>query len=186
MATTTTDSNGNYFFNGVQAGTYVVKVNEGNPLPGYIQTGDPDQPGIPCTTCDGTDSAIVLAADQQYLTSDFGYKPTGAGIIGDKVFEDISNDGVFNGSDAGIPNVTVWLYVDANNNGVIDAGDPLAATTASDASGDYSFINLATGTNYLVKVDKTDPDIQTYFNTNMTRPHRPTSSARRRSLLRRT
>ena len=39
------------------------------------------------------------------------------------------------------------------------------ATTASDASGDYSFTNLATGYNYLVKVDKTDPDIQTYFNT---------------------
>ena len=42
---------------------------------------------------------------------------------------------------------------------------PLVATTTSSGSGDYSFTSLAAGYSYLVKVDKTDPDIQSYFNT---------------------
>ncbi len=164
LATTTTDANGNYSFPGLVAGTYVVEVNNGNPLPGTVQTGDPDQPGVPCTTCDNRHT-VVLATDQQYLDADFGYRPTGSASIGDKVFEDISNNGLFDtGVDFGIPNVTVWLYEDSNNDGVIDAGDALVATTVSNVNGDYLFSNLAPGFNYLVKVDKNDPDIQTYFN----------------------
>ncbi|MBX2998998.1 MAG: carboxypeptidase regulatory-like domain-containing protein [Caldilineaceae bacterium] len=163
LATTTTDANGNYYFPGLVAGTYVVEVNSGAPLPGTVQSGDPDQPGVTCMTCDNRHT-VNLATDQQYLTADFGYRPTGAGIIGDKVFEDIANDGVFNAGDVGIANVTVWLYEDGNNNGVIDAGDALVATTQSNGSGDYFFNNLATGFNYLVRVDRTDSDIQAFFN----------------------
>ena len=82
------------------------------------------------------------------------------------MFEDIGNDGYFDsGTDFGINNVTVWLYEDSDNNGVIGAGDALVATTTSSGSGDYSFTSLAAGYSYLVKVDKTDPDIQSYFNT---------------------
>ncbi len=159
LATTTTDADGHYYFPGLTAGTYVVEVNNGAALPGTVQTGDPD------ATLDNKHT-VNLATDQQYLTADFGYKPTGSGSIGDKVFEDIGNDGSFDaGADFGIPNVTVWLYEDSNNNGVIDAGDALVATTQSDSNGDYLFSNLATGFNYLVKVDKTDADIQTYFDT---------------------
>jgi uncharacterized repeat protein (TIGR01451 family) len=156
LLTTTTDASGNYFFNGLQPGTYVVKVTQ---PANTIQTYDEDGLGT------ANQSQVTLALDQQHLTADFGYRPTGTATIGDKVFEDISNDGVFNGSDVGIPNVTVWLYEDSNNNGIIDAGDALVATTGSDGNGDYSFPNLASGFNYLVKVDKTDPDIQTFFNT---------------------
>ncbi len=163
LQTTTTDANGNYFFPGLVAGTYVVEVNNGAALPGTTQTGDPDS-ACPSAGCNNRHT-VTLSTDQQYLTADFGYKPTGAGVIGDKVFEDVGNDGVFDGADAGIPNVTVWLYEDSNNDGVIDAGDALVATTASNASGDYSFTGLATGYNYLVKVDQSDPDIQAYFNT---------------------
>ncbi|HOV47861.1 MAG TPA: SdrD B-like domain-containing protein [Anaerolineae bacterium] len=156
LATTTTDSNGNYYFPGLVAGTYVVEVNNGAALPGTTQTGDPD------ATLDNRHT-VTLVTDQQYLTADFGYKPTGTASIGDKVFEDIANNGVFDAGDTGIPNVTVWLYEDSNNNGVIDTGDALVATTQSNASGDYLFSTLAAGYNYLVKVDKTDADIQTYF-----------------------
>jgi len=158
LATTTTDANGNYYFLGLTAGTYVVKVNDGITPAGYTQTGDPDG------TIDNAHT-VILALDEQYLSADFGYQPTGSGVIGDKVYEDIGNDGAFNGADVGIPNVTVWLYEDTNGNGVIDAEDALVATTSSDGNGDYSFTGLATGYNYLVKVDTNDPDIQTYFNT---------------------
>ncbi len=158
LATTTTDANGNYYFPGLTAGTYVVEVNNGAALPNTVQTGDPD------ATLDNRHT-VTLATDQQYLSADFGYRPTGTGVIGDKVFEDIGNDGSFDaGTDFGIPNVTVWLYEDSNSNGVIDVGDALVATRQSNATGDYSFTGLATGYSYLVKVDKNDPDIQSYFN----------------------
>ncbi len=156
LATTTTDADGHYYFPGLTAGTYVVEVNNGAALAGTTQTGDPDG------TFDNRHT-VVLTTDQQYLSADFGYEPAGAGVIGDKVFEDIGNDGSFDGADVGIPNVTVWLYEDSNDNGVIDAGDALVATTQSNATGDYSFTGLATGFDYLVKVDKTDPDVQAYF-----------------------
>ena len=130
-------------FTGLIAGTYVVKVNDGTP-PAGLHPDRRSRSATACTTCDSTDSAS-LAANQQYLTADFGYKPTGTATIGDKVFEDIGNDGVFNaGTDAGIASVTVWLYEDTNGNGVIDAGvDALVATTTSNGNGNYSFTNLA-------------------------------------------
>lgn len=159
LATTTTNANGNYYFNGLEAGTYVVKVNNGMALTGTTQTGDPDASKDNTTT-------VTLATDQQWLTADFGYRPTGTSSIGDKVFEDVGNDGLFtSGTDTGIANVTVWLYEDTNGDGIISPGmDALVAETATNATGDYSFPDLANGFNYLVEVDKSDADIQTYFN----------------------
>ncbi|RIL10424.1 hypothetical protein DCC79_08055, partial [bacterium] len=82
----------------------------------------------------------------------------------DKVFDDKNADGTFNGSDAGIPSVTVWLYEDTNGNGVIDSGtDALVATTTTDGTGGYSFAGLATGIKYIADVDQTDADIASYF-----------------------
>ena len=62
---------------------------------------------------------------------------------------------------------TVRLYVD-DGDGVIDAGDALAATTTTDAAGLYSFIGLASNTYYVVVDSMTlsaDPNVwaeQTY------------------------
>jgi uncharacterized repeat protein (TIGR01451 family) len=158
LATTTTDASGHYYFPGLTAGTYVVKVNDGATPAGYTQTADPDG------TVDNMHT-VVLTTDEQYLAADFGYRPAGTATIGDKVFEDVGKDGVFTpGSDSGIPNVTVWLYEDGNGNGAIDAGDALVATAQSDSNGDYLFSNLAAGFSYLVKVNQSDPDLQSYFN----------------------
>lgn len=159
--TTTTDSTGFYQFTGLLAGTYTVKVLSGVPA-GYTQTGDPDEVGT-CVTCNGQ-STVTLAANEKKLDRDFGYKPGGTGSVGDKVFDDKNADGSFNGTDAGIPNVTVWLYEDTNGNGVIDVGtDALVATTTSNGSGDYSFTGLATGIKYIADVNQADPDVASYF-----------------------
>ena len=162
--TAVTDANGQYLFTGLTAGTYTVAVpnpGSGGVPSGYTLTADPD--GTPATTT----YTKTLGTNEIYLGADWGYKPGGTGVIGDKVFEDIGNDGAFNsGTDVGIPNVTVWLYVDLNGDGVITPGvDVQIASTQSNASGYYSFTGLAEGFSYLVKVDTADPDIQTYFNT---------------------
>ena len=148
IGTQTTSASGFYQFTGLGASTYCV---------------DPVGPAG-YTLTQGTDpTQVTLTLGQKRLDVDFGYKPVGAGSIGDTVFDDKGNDGTFNGTDVGIPNVTVNLYEDTNGNGVIDAGDALIGTTSTGASGVYSFPNLAEGLSYIVDVDQADPDIATYF-----------------------
>ncbi len=160
-ATAVTDANGKYLFSGLGAGSYTVSVpaaGSGGVPTGYTLTADPDG-GAATATFNKT-----LATNEILLGADWGYQPTGTASIGDKVFEDIGNDGAFtSGTDAGIANVTVSLYEDSNKDGVIDAGDALVATAVTNSSGDYLFSNLAAGANYLVKVDKADADIASYF-----------------------
>ena len=150
-ATAVTDANGNYLFTGLTAGSYTVSVSTPS---GYTPTAVTSP------------ANLTLATNEQRLNVDFGYRPGGTGSIGDLVYKDIANDGVFNGVDAGIPNVTVWLYEDSNGNGAIDSGDLQVASTTTNGSGIYSFAGLATGLSYIVDVDETDPDLATAFNPN--------------------
>jgi len=158
IRSTTTNSNGMYYFNGLEPGTYVVKVNDGTTPSGYTQTYDPD------ASVDNMHT-VSLALNQQYLTADFGYRPTGTAVIGDLVYEDVGNDGSHTpGVDTGIAAVTVDLYEDSNGDGILQPGtDQLVASTVTDSNGLYSFINLPSEYDFLVKVDKVDPDIKTYF-----------------------
>jgi uncharacterized repeat protein (TIGR01451 family) len=162
VAQTTTDANGNYFFPGLNPGDYVVRVDASNfdpggPLAGFNQTFDPDN--------DVDDQhPITLSENQQYLLADFAYQPAGAGSIGDRVFEDLNDNGVSNAGEPGIEGVTVSLYVDIDGDGLYTPGvDAFVATTVTDADGLYSFDNLAEGFNYLVLVDPADSAIVDYF-----------------------
>ncbi|MFV9505937.1 MAG: SdrD B-like domain-containing protein, partial [Oscillochloridaceae bacterium umkhey_bin13] len=58
------------------------------------------------------------------------------------------------GSEPGIPGVTVRLFQDVNNDGLIDSRDPLISTAFTLNNGTYEFLNLANGTYYVV-VDRT-------------------------------
>jgi hypothetical protein len=160
LATTTTDANGAYLFAGLNAGTYTVVVTDtAGKLTGYTATYDFDGIGTQ------NQAAVTLAEDQVQLAVDFGYLPGGSGAIGDQLFEDVNNNGVQDPSEPFINKaVTVNLYVDSNGDGLLDAGDLLIATTASDAAnGTYGFTGLAEGLSYLVQVDTTDQDLIDYF-----------------------
>ncbi len=157
LQTKVTGADGSYLFSGLDAGTYVVKVHSGVPA-GYTLTGDPD------VTVDG-EHTVNLAFNQTYTTADFGYHPSGTGSIGDQIFEDVGNDGIYNaGPDTGIGGVTVSLYKDSNNDGVYTAGvDPLVATTTSNGSGVYTFSGLPQGFSYLALVNPADSALATHF-----------------------
>lgn len=104
-------------------------------------------------------------------TLDFGFLPTFYSL-GNRVWFDsgagtggIPNDGIRNGSEPGINNVTVNLYLDSNDDGIPDGG--VIATDTTDANGYYRFDNLAAGTyivevvppaGYTSTVDAGDPD----------------------------
>ncbi len=154
LKSTTTDSNGQYLFTGLSAGTYVVKVT---PPASYTPTYDLDGIGT------ANQATVTIIANQVLLTADFGYKPGGTGVIGDQVFNDQNKDAAFNGSDTGISNVTMKLYRDLNGNGLVDATDALVTTTTTNGSGIYSFTGLATGLNYAVVADQSSAGFTAFY-----------------------
>ncbi len=168
IATTTTDENGNYYFPGLDpTATFSVTVDPSTLPGGIVPTVDPDG-GLDNTSM--TDlSATPNGID---LTQDFGYEPTpgSEGSIGNLVWLDNNADGVNDGpagpdgvagtddDEPGIEGVTIDLYEDTNGNRVVDPGEPLVASTVTDANGNYLFPNLPTnngaGVDYIV--DLTD------------------------------
>jgi parallel beta-helix repeat protein len=75
-------------------------------------------------------------------------------VISGTIYEDVNGDSVL-GDAVARPNVSVRIYADANNNGVVDTGDTYLSDTTTDASGAYSF-SVSTdisGNNFLVVVN---------------------------------
>ncbi|MBW8011625.1 MAG: hypothetical protein FVQ83_10360, partial [Chloroflexi bacterium] len=156
IATDITDASGDYGFSSLPDGNYIVVVDESGLPAGYSQTQDPDEGGI-CSTCDGQGQASVSPDDD---TVDFGYQPTGTGSIGDTVFQDDNANSIEDSGESGIPDITVTLYEDSNNDGSIDGGDAIVDFTFTDSNGNYTFSNLPAG-NYLVDVATNDADLPT-------------------------
>lgn len=143
--TTVTDATGFYSFTGLATGNYRVLVRTST-LPGGsgTQTGDPDQPGILCTTCDNQNTAARVltlsngnAADDDFTNNNFGYS------IGNVVFgtlwEDYDGDGVRDPGEPALSGITVDL-----TNGVCTVGTTCPRVT-TDANGRYRFVNVANG-----------------------------------------
>ena len=177
LATDTTDINGNYLFEGLNPGDYIVYVpsvnfDPGMPLETYNNsTGngvapDPDDDandddnGEP----DGSDGVVAqvvsLASNGEptddgdtnpnsNLSVDIGfYQPMS---LGDTVWFDENNNGTNDVIEVGISNVVVELYADSDTPGT-DA--PLAMDT-TDGSGTYLFEDLVPG-DYVVYVPSTN------------------------------
>ena len=132
----TTDADGHYLFDQLQAGDYTITVS--NLPPGMAQTADPDGVNDNTTT-------LGLAGGATNLDQDFGY--TGTGSIGDTIWNDADGDTTQNSGETGLAGVTVTLTADLNNDGVMDT-----VTTTTDANGNYHFDNLPAD-NYTITVD---------------------------------
>ena len=140
IATTTTDTDGNYSFTRLPAGDYTVKVTKAGAIANLDQTEDPD------STKDNTSGTITLNADNPVQENiNFGYVKKHA--ISGNVYLDQNRDKTKNTGDLPQGGVTVKL---------VDASGAVVATTTTDADGNYSFTGLNDGT-YTVQVDKTGP-----------------------------
>ncbi|WP_287904492.1 SdrD B-like domain-containing protein [Chloroflexus sp.] len=82
------------------------------------------------------------------LTLDFGFfEPL---TLGDLVWNDLNNNGLFETGEPGIDGVRVELYLDGNGNGQVDTGEFVAFTTTA-GGGLYTFSDLIEG-NYIVRI----------------------------------
>ena len=141
ISTRNTDLNGQYSFADLTNGTYYLKVNTAM-LPVDVEitpTVDPD-------TDSDSRTQVVLSNGGSSLNNNFGYQNSGA--IAGTIFRDSPVVGIFEAfNDPKLAAVTVGLYSDSGYTSLI-------STTTTDASGNYSFIDLTDGT-YYVKVDVT-------------------------------
>lgn len=151
VATTVTDANGNYIFTGLPASTdYIVGIT---PPAGMLLTtttgttsgnattnSDFSQTTYKTTTVNsGTAGTQITGVDAGLVT-----QSNVAASLGDKVWLDLNANNIQDAGEPGVAGVTVNLYRDANNDGVIngtEASTPYAITK-TDAFGNYIFNNL--------------------------------------------
>lgn len=128
-STTTTDSNGKYQFTNLGPGAYTVTEVQ---QPGWTQTFGP------------ASYAITASSGQNVSNKDFGNFELGV-ICGTK-FEDETGNGY---SPDDTPLAGTKIYLDANNNGVLNSGEQYTYTAAD---GSYHFSGLPKGTYHVREV----------------------------------
>jgi uncharacterized repeat protein (TIGR01451 family) len=169
VASQTTTATGLYLFDNLAPGQYVVRVT---PPTSYrsstdiVSTTNPnndtdnDDNGIvsglvvasnPVTLTSHGEPAVAVDADDTSgnLTIDFGfYQPL---RLGNLVFEDIANNGVFDAGDSPLASATVALFQSDGTTPAVDADGVAVASQTTTATGLYLFDNLAPG-QYVVRV----------------------------------
>lgn len=143
--TATTDVNGHYAFDKLNAGNYTVRV-DGSSLPaGLVQTFDRDGLGS------ANEATAVLAMGEDSVTWDFGYRGTGS--ISGRLWEDGNSSGQLDSGESNLTGWTVkitWLGPD----GVLGSADDIVFTVTTDSEGKYSLIGLPFGDYQIESIPK--------------------------------
>ncbi|MBL4659474.1 MAG: hypothetical protein JKY19_03890, partial [Alcanivoracaceae bacterium] len=135
IQTTTSDSNGDYMFTGLEQAYYYVEVDS-TTLPGTpTQIGDPDETTGVCATCDDiwqdptADISLLTETTVNMTEINFGYD-VNAALFG-MIFEDKDGDG---NQDPGELPLVGWEvhFVDANGTLIV----------FTDANGEFVFVDL--------------------------------------------
>ncbi|MFN7977834.1 MAG: SdrD B-like domain-containing protein [Vicinamibacterales bacterium] len=163
LATTTTNGSGNYLFTGLAPGNYFVEVDRATgPLTGYLSSTDIASSANPNNDLNNDDNGVTLTAGavrsgvvtlsvlgepindgdsdaNSNLSVDFGF--VRAVSLGNLVWADANDNGLVDPGEPGIGGVTVRL--------IASDGVTVLATTTTDASGHYLFAGLLPGTYYV-------------------------------------
>jgi hypothetical protein len=170
LATTVTDANGNYIFTNLPPSTnYKIKVIP--PSGTVFSTSTATTAGNTTTNSDveesltasnyGTTSTVNTGAAGTQITGiDAGIvsQAVNTASLGDKVWNDLNNNGTQDVGEPGIAGVTVNLYEDVNGDGVLTGGELLSVrTTITDVFGNYIFNNLVVTANNKWQVEFAQP-----------------------------
>ena len=139
VGTTTTDANGKYAFTNLVPGTYLVGFETTTNLHlSPKDSGSDDAEDSDADPDTGYSDPVTLGSGEENWTLDAGMYELAR--LGDYVWLDTNGDGIQDSTEAGISNVTVYLYGAASN---------VQASTTTDASGYYAFTNLVPGTYFV-------------------------------------
>jgi len=146
----TTLASGSYLFNDLRPGEYYLEfvVSSGYTitLQNQEDDGELDSDADPET---GIVDTLLFQSGTVDSSIDAGFFLFGS--IGDLVYYDLNGNGVQNPSDRGVPNVTIDLHKDFNDNGIVDSGDPYMGSDTTQAAGSYLFEKLPDSV-YLVTI----------------------------------
>jgi len=135
---TTTDSDGKYIFNNLDAGDYCIEFSN---LPnGFVATtqdvGGDDTKDSDADTNTLKSTKTTLDAGENDMSWDLGIY-NGKASIGDLVWNDINKNGIQDSGEAGIKDITAILYQSDCTTEI--------NSTKTDINGKYIFDNLDTG-----------------------------------------
>lgn len=135
LATVTTAGGGLYRFDAFAPGAYRVSFDAPAPLlRSALDAGNNDAADSDADPASGL-TALFLTASTGQLTLDAGvYR---RGLLAGVCFHDANANGLRDNAEVGMGGWTIFL--DQDNNGQLDAGEP---STLTDAGGSYSFIDL--------------------------------------------
>ncbi len=168
----TTDASGHYLFENVPEGDFFVVVAPENfdgdsalegffPTTGPSVSGNSDEDnkdhGVNTTSfkIQGVSSSIVTLTengeptsdgddDLGNLTLDFGFYDPPTVSLGDLIWLEVVEDGIYNTGDgeSGLSRVELELYEDTDNSGDLSTGDELIDVQITDENGKYLFAGL--------------------------------------------
>ncbi|MGC9516467.1 MAG: SdrD B-like domain-containing protein [Methanomicrobiales archaeon] len=152
VRSTTTSGNGNYLFNDIDPGDYIVEFVK--PV-GYVfsppNQGTDDEIDSDADPTTGRTATITLYSGASELKWDAGmYQPA---EIGDLVWNDLNVNGDIDPGEQGLAGVTVNLYT--------QSGIQINSTT-TDANGNYLFTNLIPGQYFLEFIKPAGYNISPY------------------------
>ncbi len=145
IATTLTDSLGNYVFTSLSSGSYTVRVVAANGSDGLADRYPAYSPSYDFDnhTVGGSDgnpdgiAAVSLGVGQPRLDVDFGYF---AASLSGTAWNDMNANNVVDHNEIGVANVPVTLT------GTDDHGQQVSRSGVSLADGSYQFVGLRAGT----------------------------------------
>lgn len=136
--TTKTDGSGYYIFNGLNFGSYRIAVTLPATYTFAPQDAASDNIDSDVNTTTGQSGIFMLAAGESNVSIDAGmYVNLTSATIGNFVWNDTDMDGTQDGSEKGVPGITVTLY---------SASLVALQVTATDNRGYYAFSGVGAGT----------------------------------------
>ncbi|MGB0384737.1 MAG: SdrD B-like domain-containing protein [Ardenticatenaceae bacterium] len=147
---TTTDSDGMYNFSDLMPACYEVQFSGPS---GYTSSpqdeGSDDTLDSDADPNSGRTDEICLESNEDNTTVDAGFvPPSEPASLGNKVWEDLDEDGILDSGEPGVANVTVNLWTDDDNDG---NPDTQIATDTTNNTGFYRFNDLDPALTYIVE-----------------------------------